>query len=173
MATAKRNTTTQTRDPAPELEQRGEVCVQLTAYPPRRKVATIEALMEHAGLGMNEAKEWLKDCAISHNTIIATGLSLEKAQAIVARLEEVGATANLCDMDGNKVGADEAAASTKLPALAELAARLRAQIALIACVQCHVREAGDGTAEEALEPIHDALEKIGEDLARWAEGGAS
>ena len=76
--------------PAVEVEEKTEFDVELTEVGPN-KVKVIKVVREITGLGLKEAKEAVDGCP----KVLKEGVSKEDADAIKAKLEEVGAKVTL------------------------------------------------------------------------------
>lgn len=78
------------KDPNPKVIPKTEFDVELTDFGPQ-KIKVVKAIREVTGLGLREAKELVE----SAPTTIKEGVSTEEAEALKAKLEELGAVITL------------------------------------------------------------------------------
>ena len=78
------------KDPVQPKRPKTEFDVELTDYG-KQKVKVIKVIREVMGLGLKEAKEFVE----SAPKIIKEGVSIEEAETLKAKLEELGATITL------------------------------------------------------------------------------
>ena len=77
------------KDPKPKV-QKTEFDVELTDFG-KQKVKVIKVIREVMGLGLKEAKEFVEAAP----KIIKEGVSIEEAEALKEKIEELGATITL------------------------------------------------------------------------------
>ena len=78
------------KDPIPQVVKKTEFDVELTEFG-TQKVKVIKAIREVTGLGLREAKEFVEAAP----KIIKEGVSIEEAEALKAKFEELGAKVTL------------------------------------------------------------------------------
>ena len=78
------------KDPGTKKQQQTEFDVELTNFG-EQKVKVIKAIREITGLGLREAKEFVEAAP----KIIKEGVSIEEAEALKAKIEELGAVITL------------------------------------------------------------------------------
>ena len=78
------------KDPIPQVVKKTEFDVELTEFG-TQKVKVIKAIREVTGLGLREAKEFVEAAP----KIIKEGVSIEEAEALKAKFEELGAVITL------------------------------------------------------------------------------
>ena len=78
------------KDPFSPKKPKTEFDVELTDFG-KQKVKVIKVIREVMGLGLKEAKEFVE----SAPKIIKEGVSIEEAETLKAKLEELGATVTL------------------------------------------------------------------------------
>ena len=78
------------KDPFSPKEPKTEFDVELTDYG-KQKVKVIKVIREVMGLGLKEAKEFVEAAP----KIIKEGVSIEEAEALKEKIEELGATITL------------------------------------------------------------------------------
>ena len=78
------------KDPIPQVVKKNEFDVELTEFG-TQKVKVIKAIREVTGLGLREAKEFVEAAP----KIIKEGVSIEEAEALKAKFEELGAKVTL------------------------------------------------------------------------------
>ena len=78
------------KDPFSPKKPKTEFDVELTDFG-KQKVKVIKVVREVMGLGLKEAKEFVE----SAPKIIKEGVSIEEAEALKAKIEELGATITL------------------------------------------------------------------------------
>ena len=76
--------------PFPQKVKKTEFDVELTSFG-SQKIKVIKVIREVTGLGLKEAKEFVE----SAPKIIKEGVSIEEAEALQAKLEELGAVITL------------------------------------------------------------------------------
>ena len=76
--------------PFPQKVKKTEFDVELTSFG-SQKIKVIQVIREVTGLGLKEAKEFVE----SAPKIIKEGVSIEEAEALQAKLEELGAVITL------------------------------------------------------------------------------